>query len=321
MNDIDKVLVIDDSIIICSTVEQILQQYQIETVMVHTGNEALECAVREMPELILLDIVLPDMNGFEVCKRLKEHDATSEIPIIFITSMSDEDSIAKSFTMGGADYVPKPFSDVELLARVHFHIQNKRTTNLLKKANDELELTNRKLELTNQQLAEALEEKRQWAYKDQLTNLYNRHYFSEMLSQWSKQSLMTNFSILMLDLDDFKKINDTYGHFAGDYILYTASEILLTCLKSEHIAVRWGGEEFLIVLPDSDQHTARALAESIRFSIESYPFCYDGIPLSCTTTIGVTQINPDISIEKNLINADMALYEGKNSNKNCIVVK
>lgn len=310
-----KVLVVDDSLLTCSIIENVLQSEGYTVTCVHTGKQAIDAVASNRPDLILLDVIIPDWDGYKVCRYLKKKPSTAEIPVIFITSMSDQINIGKGFEVGGADYVCKPFGAEELLARVNVHYKNKQMRDMLKKANAELEFFNRKL-------SEMLEERRLWAQKDQLTGVFNRHYVTEMLPQWEIQSNNGKvFSLILMDIDDFKVINDTYGHCAGDHLLCCISKLLSEYQKNAYTVIRWGGEEFLILLPNLDVTKAAKIADAMREKIANSSFVYDKIPLTCTVTMGVVQLDLTQSIEKNIIKADTALYEGKHSGKNCIVIK
>ncbi|MEA3290032.1 MAG: diguanylate cyclase [Campylobacterota bacterium] len=260
------------------------------------GQTAIEMAQEDKPDLILLDIMMPEMDGFEVCEKLKEDPTTKEIPIIFITAMSDEDSIEKAYDFGGSDYVTKPFRPKELKARV------KR----------ELQVVSLQKELKN------------LASTDSMTKLYNRRYFSQVsshifdLAKRDSQRL----SLIMMDIDKFKTINDTYGHAVGDEVIIQTAEILKQHQRKSDIICRFGGEEFVILLPETDTNGASIVAQKIRQVIESTSIKVDNnINLNYTMSLGVTQVflNEDKDIEKALLRADEALYKAKDNGRNCVV--
>lgn len=309
-----KILLIDDSPFICNIIETILTGEGYVVAIAHTGVDAIEVVRAETPDLILLDIILPRVSGYEICKILKENRLTKEIPIVFITSASDDKSVVNAFSAGGVDYISKPFKPVELLARVLVHVKNKEMRDLLKAANDELART-------NQALAETLAEKHLWAIKDSLTSLYNRYYFMEKQPIWEKQAASgEKLSVILADVDNFKRINDQHGHFVGDYVLRTIAHLMLECCGTGSTVVRWGGEEF-VALFQSDAVMAISQAEKLRQMVAKHRFRCDELLLSCTITIGVRQIDPRLSLEKNLAIADEAMYEGKQAGKNRVVVR
>lgn len=309
----DRILVVDDSIVACSVMQNMLSTHNFEIFMALSGGEAIVASVEKQPDLILLDIVMRGENGYDICEKLKKNPKTREIPIVFITSMHDEASIARGFDCGCVDYVCKPVGAIELLARVQAHIKTKHMRDMLKKANEDLGSMNRRL-------TKLVKEKELWAKTDQLTKLYNRYYITDMLPQWNTQVRSGRiFSVILADIDNFKLINDTYGHCAGDFVLQCISNVIRYHCAIDHIAVRWGGEEFLIISPDTDLSSAVLLAETLRQRVSICHFEYDGIYIECTVTIGVALIDRDLGLEKSVERADEALYKGKRSGKNCVV--
>ncbi|MEA2091288.1 MAG: diguanylate cyclase, partial [Campylobacterota bacterium] len=233
---------------------------------------------------------------------LKSNDKTEDIPVIFITAKTDEDSIVKAYDIGGIDYITKPFKSRELLARVK-----------------------RELKMQNliHDLEESKEELRLLASIDPLTKLYNRRYFSkasEHIFYLSKRNNST-LSIIMLDIDNFKKINDTYGHQVGDDVLVTIASALQGFIRKSDIVCRFGGEEFLMLFPQTPIDKALLISEKIRLKIEDTVVSLENKKeLKFTASIGVSQINheKDKSIEDMIKRADDALYEAKNSGRNRI---
>ena len=262
------------------------------------GVTALEIAQEENIDLILLDIMMPDMDGYQVCKKLKENRATKDIPIIFITAKMDEDSIEKAYDIGGTDYVTKPFKPKELLARV-------------------------KTQLTMQNLIEKL---KLLSSTDPMTKLYNRRYFnkiSEHTFETAKRD-KKDISIIMLDIDKFKNINDTYGHQVGDNAIIKLAEILLDNQRKSDITCRYGGEEFVLLLPNTSNTGATILANKIRACVEENIIKLNTKDeLRFTVSIGVSQvdINNEINIESSLKRADDALYNAKCSGRNRVCIK
>jgi len=288
---IDKtILMIDDTISNLDMVSDFLIDYDVITSL--SGQDAIEILNEEEIDLILLDIMMPDMNGYEVCTQLKNNPRTKDIPIIFLTSKSDEDSIEKAYEIGGIDYVTKPFKPKELLAKV-------------------------KRELYLQELQQEL---KLLASTDPMTKLYNRRYFTKMsqhtlnLAKREKQDL----SIIMLDIDKFKNINDTYGHQVGDDVIIALANKLIQHQRTSDIVCRYGGEEFVILLPNTSQENAKTLGEKIRVAIESSSVAN----LKYTISLGVSSVDieNDTDIESALKRADDALYEAKESGRNTIKV-
>ena len=297
-----KILIVDDTITNLEILVELLDDYDV--IEAANGVDALEIVDDEKIDLILLDIMMPEMDGYEVCKRLKSEDGTKNIPIIFITVKTDEDAIEKAYDVGGIDFVTKPFKPKELLAKVTREF---------------------KLQELIKDLEDSKEELRLLASIDSLTKLYNRRYFSkisEQLLSLAKRN-KTDVSVLMLDIDKFKNVNDTYGHKVGDDILIKLSSILLECSRKSDLLCRFGGEEFVILLPETNIDGAMIIAEKIREVVEELDIhIEDDKVVNFTVSIGVSQINieEDSCIEASINRADKALYEAKANGRNRICI-
>jgi len=286
-----KILVIDDTVSNLDILGNLLNNYYV--IDATNGDDALEILEDELVDLILLDIMMPDMDGYEVCTRLKSNLITKDIPIIFITAKADEDSIEKAYEIGGIDYVTKPFKPKELLAKV-------------------------KRELYLQDLQKEL---KLLASTDSMTKLYNRRYFTKMAAHSLDLSKRENkeLSIIMIDIDKFKNVNDTYGHQVGDDVIITLANKLLEHQRKSDIVCRYGGEEFVILLPNTSLDGARTVAQKIRLDIENLTI---KIPsnedLKFTISLGISLVNlkNESNIEPALKRADDALYKAKESGRN-----
>jgi len=286
------ILVVDDEKINLDIVIGLLgDTYNITVAL----NAAKAFAIVEKKEidLILLDVLMPNVNGFEVCHLLKSTSHTKDIPIIFITAITDEDSIEKAYDIGGIDYVGKPFKPKELLAKI------KR----------ELKLQALQKELTL------------LASTDSMTKLYNRRYFSKIsthifdLAQRNKQYS----SIIMIDIDKFKNINDTYGHNIGDDVIISLANQLISQQRKSDICCRFGGEEFVILLPNTPLEGAKNVAMKLKDDVENIQVSINPKKsIGFTISIGITQIDieDDKGIESALKRADNALYEAKINGRN-----
>ncbi len=257
-----------------------------------SGEQCLQLSSAEQkPDLILLDIGMPDMDGYEVCKHLKNNKNTASIPVIFVTGKDNEKDEEQGFLLGAVDYITKPISPVIVAARVATHIT-------LKQQRDALE---------------------NMAMHDQLTGLYNRHYLLEVAKHKlarAKRHRHT-LSLLMLDVDHFKTINDTLGHAAGDNILKALAKLMDEQNRSEDIVARFGGEEFVILLDQCDAQAAKNKAKSLLQTIESLN--PDGI--SVTASIGISELsNREESFAELLKRADLAVYQAKDKGRNCIEI-
>jgi len=285
------ILAVDDVVENLDVLEELLQDYTV--IDATNGQDAIALAKQEDIDLILLDIMMPKMDGYEVCKRLKEDEQTKDIPVIFITAKVDEQSIEKAYEIGGSDYITKPFLPKELLARI-------------------------KKELHIQDLIHKLE---YLATVDALTKLYNRHFFydsAKNIIAYAKR-YDNNLSIIMLDIDHFKVVNDTYGHAVGDIVLKELAALMRSIQRKSDIIVRLGGEEFALLLPDTNLEEAKKVAQKLRITVQNNKInLQDGQELQFTISLGVgiVDIKNEQEIEHALSRADKALYKAKNSGRN-----
>ena len=301
------ILIVDDSPFNLQILRELIEDSGYEAVTILNGRTALEFVKKEKPDLILLDIVMPQMDGYEVCRLIKSSDETKDIPIIFLTAKTETEDIVKGFRGGAVDFVSKPFNAIELNARVKTHLE-------LKRVRDELQEKNK-------QLQEAMNELERVATRDPLTNLFNRRYMMERMDQEVARTKRTNrtFSLVLTDIDFFKKVNDTYGHDGGDFILKSLSKLVVETLRYQDVLVRWGGEEFLILLPETGTEGATVVSEKIRKTVEDSSFFYNNKEIKITMTFGVAEYSINERIDDTLIRADKRLYEGKNSGRNKVV--
>jgi len=247
--------------------------------------------------LILLDILMPGMDGYEVCRTIKADKSLRHIPIIFITSKNDDRSIEYAYEIGASDYISKPFRHRELLARVG---------NTLR-------------------IQELQEELRLLASIDPMTRLYNRRYFTTMADKILKLARRERnpLSLAILDIDHFKQINDTYGHLIGDRVIIALAEQLMKRYRESDLLCRFGGEEFVILMPNTELDIAALLAERTRKEIEQLEVYYSDGSLSLTVSIGVSQIDleKEETLDGVLKRADDALYTAKNEGRNRVCVQ
>jgi len=242
------------------------------------------------PDLILLDIEMPEMDGYEVCRQLKQDPATSAIPIIFITAKDEDSEEELGLELGAVDYITKPLRPAIILARVNTQI-------ILKQQRDQLE---------------------KMALYDQLTKLYNRHYLIESAPLKISKALRHQYPLclVMLDIDYFKIINDNHGHDVGDKVLKSVAKVLNDNSRKEDICARLGGEEFLLLLDHCDLKSATHKAEYIRKTIEE--LVPQGIPV--TASFGVTNLSGDKDdFDQIYKRADQAVYKAKNKGRNCVI--
>ena len=221
------VLAVDDSLMVCKQIQTALKDEPVFLCEAHNGQEAVDMAMQYQPDLILLDVVLPDIEGYELIGKLKEV-GQEEAAVLFLTSKDKDEDVVKGFSMGACDYIKKPFATAELRSRVHAHLEMKKQKDMLNRQNKEL--------LTN------MEKLNFMAFRDGLTGLYNRRYVVGNLMEDMKDHNAEKATevLIMADIDDFKRINDTYGHDAGDAALVCIANILEEQCR-EHRVIRWGG--------------------------------------------------------------------------------
>ena len=294
-----KILAVDDSLLICQQIEKVLKNEEYTVYKSHSAKETLELLEEVNPDLILLDVILPDMEGYELFEKIKEKDK-NHAPVIFITSKDSEQDVIRGFELGACDYIKKPFRPEELKSRVKAHLEDKRER-------DELKILNETLK-ANMQILNRV------AYRDELTGLYNRRFVVEKLAQDLMEPNRQD-ALVMIDVDDFKHVNDCYGHDAGDMVLVCISNIMESVCR-RHKVVRWGGEEFLIILMAVTKQECYEVCEEIRKEIQAFPFLQGNTTFYCTVTLGISLYDKEQSFKMNMTHADMALYRGKKTGKN-----
>lgn len=291
----NSVLIVDDNINNVRLLQDILEDEGYEVSTLHSGVSVLETARKVKPDLILLDIMMPVMDGFEVCRALKADVELSDIPVIMVTAKVDGKDIKYALGMGAVDYIKKPIDEDEVIARVESALrQNQKKDDLREKAT-----------------------------KDSLTGLYNHALLLESLEKEIVKQERNNESIsfVMLDIDYFKKVNDTYGHTIGDDVLRELSKILQKEIRSTDIPGRYGGEEFGVVLPGITREDTLNLSEHIRDTIEKYVFSANISNIKATISAGFYFKTADNSIcsEEMVKCADEALYKAKQSGRNRVM--
>lgn len=293
-----KVLVVDDQEDNIELLCQTLEDHDMEPIATTDGRRAFAMALDARPDVIVLDVQMPDMDGYEVCAQLKKHEETKNIPVIFLTAIySSEKNIIKGLELGAYDYITKPFREGELIARIMVMAKIKHTEDIV----------------------------RQESHTDPLTGLYNRRFlekrFSEELSRTRRTGLP--LSCIMLDIDHFKSINDTHGHDFGDVVLQETALNLKQNLREYDTIARYGGEEFVVILPSTNYDDATRVAEKIRGVIAAHNYATNGITLAVTISLGVycgstreelAETSPEF-----IRRADEALYKAKGSGRNRVV--
>jgi diguanylate cyclase (GGDEF)-like protein len=287
-----KILIIDDSAADRALAEFHLADEEYEIVVAHGGAAGLEAVDFEKPDLILLDVRMPDMTGFEVCRRLQESETARMIPVIFLSGTCDVADKIRGLDVGAVDFVSKPFDAFELKARVRAALRTKRLQDVL----------------------------RDRALIDPLTELYNRRGFNDRLEQeWARSIRYGSvLALVMMDIDNFKRVNDLFGHPAGDSALRQVARRLADTCRQSDAPFRYGGEEFAFILPQSSAASAEDLAQRLRLAVCSKPFTVAGGDLDLTASFGAAG-NEGMSDRDGLVTAaDAALYLAKAAGKNCV---
>lgn len=303
-----KILLVDDIRMNLEIAGKTLEREGYDLYIADNGFTALDLIHETDFDLILLDIMMPEMDGFETCRKIRQSKKNLDIPIIFLTTKADIDSIVTGFDLGAVDYIRKPFNFLELVARVKTHVE-------LKKSREEIRRKNLKLK-------EAYNQLKIVAKTDPLTGLINRREIMERIEHEMARYERSNisFTLIIGDIDYFKKVNDTYGHECGDKVLASFSKIFKNNTRKQDSISRWGGEEFLLLLPDTNQDQGYLLAEKLRTIIERTGFYKDSVKIQLTITFGVSTIRAGQTVNELISEADEALYEGKRRGRNCVVV-
>jgi diguanylate cyclase (GGDEF)-like protein len=289
-----RLLLVDDDEESLAVARARLAGDKIEISCATGGRAGLEAAKSRNPDLILLDLDMPDMSGFDVCRILKANPDLCMIPVLFLSGSATSADKVRGLDLGAVDYITKPFDDFELRARVRAAIRTKELQDLLI----------------------------EYAHIDPLTGLPNRRALMDRLQmEWARRQRQGgDLSFIMADIDCFKRINDTYGHSLGDKVLQEVAKTIAGQCRQSDLPARYGGEEFAIVVPDETVSAAVHLAERCRREIENVNLPAKGEPLRPTASFGVAGAaevsSPELLVER----ADQAMYQAKAAGRNKVAV-
>jgi diguanylate cyclase (GGDEF)-like protein len=327
-----KILIVDDNVNNLKVLSKTLDNHDWDILVAVDGENAIERAAYTRPDLIFLDVMMPVMDGFSACKILKSTPETCEIPIIFMTSLSDTLDKVKGFELGAVDYITKPFDRDEVIARAKTHLQISHLTRQVQEQNLQLQnftlelesrVESRTMELSDaladlQKAQEKLLQREQRltydAFHDTLTGLPNRAWLMQRLQYLANQKQL--YAVLFTDLDRFKVINDSLGHLVGDELLKQATHRLREFLPNGATVARFGGDEFVILFEDiKNLQEAIDLADHIQTELER-PFKLNEYELFVTISIGITISNEDYQKPEDILrDADIAMYQAKNKGR------
>jgi len=304
-----RILVVDDHEDNIEVLRVRLESWGYETQSAYNGEDALALVDKAPPDLILLDVMMPEMDGNEVARRIKGNKALPFIPIIMQTALDSTENKVEGLEAGADDYITKPIDFAELRARLRSMLRIKRLQEALEEREKELLEVNKKLTYMSQ--------------TDGLTGLDNRRHLNERIEEMfhHAQRLTEPFSCVMCDLDKFKSVNDTYGHQAGDEVLKQMAALLKDEAREIDRVGRYGGEEFMLLLPGTVLDAAVTFAERVRKRIEAHTFTFDGGTLQRTASFGVSGWpHPAINESDGLVRAaDDALYVAKETGRNRVI--
>jgi two-component system cell cycle response regulator len=293
-----KILVADDSKTHLMLISMVLKKLGHTVIPVESGLQAVAHFEQDKPDLIILDVMMEDMDGFQCAKKLREIDSEDWIPIIFLSASVDDDSISQGINAGGDDYLTKPFSEITLAAKI--------------KAMDRISTMRKKL-------CEATEKLTILSSTDSLTGLYNRFQLSKSINEKIAhvQRHKCGFTFLFIDLDHFKWVNDNLGHDVGDLLLQSVAQRLQSCVRANDIIARMGGDEFAIILDEVQSIDIAMNVTKKIIDIVSAPYTLAQQEVKIGASIGVACYPTDASDPETLLkNADTAMYYAKNHGRN-----
>src|SRR5437899_2558930 len=340
-----RILVVDDVPANVKLLEARLSAEYFDVMTASNGAEALEICSRAECDIILLDVMMPDMDGFEVCRRLKSNPATHFIPVVIVTALDSPADRVRGLDAGADDFLTKPVSDVVLIARVRSLTRLKMMTDefrmraitsleigvndyLLRPVDKNELLARARTQIRRRRNTDHLRDNVQnsieMAITDALTGLHNRRYMESHLATLAEQASSRGkpLALMILDIDFFKAINDNYGHDAGDDVLREFAVRIRKSIRGIDLACRYGGEEFVIVMPETDLHVAGMVAERLRRSIAGETFAVNKATkrIEVTISIGLTTLErKGEAVGDVLKRADTALYRAKHDGRNRVV--
>ncbi len=322
------ILIVDDEKTLRLVLHRAMEREGYRLMEASNGEECLEVCQQIMPDIILLDAMMPGIDGFACCNELKSRLGEDCPPILMITVLDDQASVDLAFEVGATDYITKPIHWAVLRQRVRRILKSRWAFKELQHQIERERLLTTQLEEANQKLAEFNQELKRLALMDGLTQLANRRCFDDYLDrEWKRlKREQLPLSLILCDIDFFKAYNDTYGHQAGDECLKQVAQILEQCARRPaDLVARYGGEEFAMILPNTTVEGATEVAERVQALLKAKQIIHQGSKGSSwlTISLGINTIIPDenASIESLIDEADKALYQAKLDGRNKIRIK
>jgi putative two-component system response regulator len=309
-----KVLVTDDDPVVRDLITNFLHSRGIDCVAACNGIEALRLFDEHQPKLIISDWSMPEMDGLELCRRIRARTGGNHVHFIMLTMHSDEDELAKAFDAGVDDFLAKPFNETAMLTRLRAGL---RAVALYGEISDRHQ-GSRQL---NEQLSDLNQRLERLAITDDLTGLYNRRQAMHRLEEhWALcDRYQRPVAIVSIDIDHFKNVNDEHGHSAGDLVLKSVADIMRECVRTTDTLCRIGGEEFLIILPCQTTQEAEVCANRCRTAVADHVFEYNGVKIRATISAGIASRRTDMVQAADLLKeADNALYAAKHAGRNTV---
>lgn len=292
-----KVLIADNSEETKTELSRIIVDSGYDYLIVEDSKQVIERIYSEAPDLVILDIKLARPGSLDLLKKLKAAPSTRDIPVMLIASRKSKNKLAKAYGLGLYDYISRPYFREEVLARVR----------------------------NISEIHEKMKEFEKLLIRDYLTGLYNRRVFMDRFNEEIAWSVMYNepFSLMMIDIDHFKKINDTYGHACGDEVLRQVAATMLSAMRVQDITARYGGEEFIALLPNTNANSVAYAAEELRSAVQDKEFLCNNsgrIPVTISVGVAVFEGSPGMTLDSIISQADNALYDAKEGGRNRVVV-
>jgi diguanylate cyclase (GGDEF)-like protein len=314
------ILVVEDTHASLKLITDILAAEGYQVRPADGGELALASVAAMPPELILLDIRMAGMDGFEVLRRLKAREESRNIPVIFLSAISEVEQRVEGLKQGAVDFISKPFQREELLARVQTHMELSQLRTQLEQQSADLRKSNEQLQIEIEERTRYGEKLQFLALHDVLTGFLNRRTLEEMLGRTiarAKRGVAS--SLLYMDLDNFKEVNDTIGHAAGDEVLIMLSGLLKAQLRTEDVIFRVGGDEFAVLFEGIAKKESLQAAERLRANVEAHHFVLKDREFPLSLSIGFIKIDGSVTADELLSQADAAMYRAKAMGKNRVV--